>query len=65
MDLDAFKASGTLEILTPDAAIAKFRELQSRVPLDHYMMMMPPGLPAERFIHYADLFAKEVIPVFR
>jgi alkanesulfonate monooxygenase SsuD/methylene tetrahydromethanopterin reductase-like flavin-dependent oxidoreductase (luciferase family) len=65
MDLDAFKASGTLEILTPDAAIAKFKALQAKVPLDHYMMMMPPGLPAERFIHYAGLFASEVLPAFR
>lgn len=65
MDLDAFKASGTLQILTPDAAIAMFADLQARIPIDHYMMMMPPGLPAERFVHYADIFAKEVLPAFR
>ena len=65
MDLDAFKASGTMEILTPDAAIAKFRALQASIPIDHYMMMMPPGLPADRFQHYAGLFAREVIPAFR
>jgi alkanesulfonate monooxygenase SsuD/methylene tetrahydromethanopterin reductase-like flavin-dependent oxidoreductase (luciferase family) len=65
MTLDAFKASGTMQILTPDAAINKFRALQERIPLDHYIMMMPPGLPADRFIHYADLFAREVLPAFR
>lgn len=64
MDLDAFKASGTLQILTPDQAIAFFRDLQAKMPLDHYMMMMPPGLPADRFVHYADVFAKEVLPAF-
>lgn len=65
MDIDAFKASGTMEILTPDAAIAKFKVLKAKVPVDHYMMMMPPGLPAERFQHYAGLFAREVLPAFR
>jgi hypothetical protein len=29
------------------------------------MMMMPPGLPAERFLAYADLFAREVAPAFK
>jgi hypothetical protein len=65
MSLDAFKASGTLEIYTPDEAIEMFQDMQAKIPLDHYMMMMPPGLPAERFVHYADLFAKEVMPAFR
>ncbi|MDE2303567.1 MAG: LLM class flavin-dependent oxidoreductase [Sphingomonadales bacterium] len=65
MGLDAFKASGTMEILTPDEAIAKFKAMQAAMPLDHYMMMMPPGLPAERFQHYAQTFAREVMPAFR
>lgn len=65
MDLAAFKASGTLEVLTPEQAIAKFRALAERMPLDHYMMMMPPGLPAQRFVEYAQVFADEVIPAFR
>ena len=64
MDLDAFKASGVMEVLTPEEAIAKFRALEAKVPVDHYMMMMPPGLPAERFQHYAGLFAREVMPAF-
>ena len=64
MSLDAFKASGTMEVLTPDAAIAKFKAMQATIPLDHYMMMMPPGLPAERFQHYAETFAREVMPAF-
>lgn len=64
MDLDAYKASGDLQILTPDAAIAFFRALQARIPIEHYIMMMPPGLPAERFKHYAGLFAAEVMPAF-
>jgi alkanesulfonate monooxygenase SsuD/methylene tetrahydromethanopterin reductase-like flavin-dependent oxidoreductase (luciferase family) len=65
MSLEAFKGSGTMQVLTPDEAIAMFRELQAKVPLDHYMMMMPPGLPADRFVHYAETFANEVMPAFR
>ena len=64
MDLDAFKASGTMIILTPDEAIAMIQGLREKMPLDHYMMAMPPGLPAERFVHYAEIFAKEVMPAF-
>jgi alkanesulfonate monooxygenase SsuD/methylene tetrahydromethanopterin reductase-like flavin-dependent oxidoreductase (luciferase family) len=65
MSLEAFKASGVLQVMTPEAAIAMFRDLRERMPLDHYMMMMPPGLPAARFVEYAQTFADEVIPAFR
>jgi alkanesulfonate monooxygenase SsuD/methylene tetrahydromethanopterin reductase-like flavin-dependent oxidoreductase (luciferase family) len=65
MDLDAFKASGILQILTPEDAVATLKAKQERMPLEHVMMMMPPGLPADRFRHYAQLFADEVIPAFR
>lgn len=65
MDLEAFKTSGILEILTPDQAITKFQQMQARLPVEHFMMMKPPGLPAERFVNYAQIFAEEVIPAFR
>ena len=65
MDLDAFKASGILQILTPDEAIAYFKRLLDKAPVEHFTMMMPPGLPAERFLEYAGIFAREVIPAFR
>jgi alkanesulfonate monooxygenase SsuD/methylene tetrahydromethanopterin reductase-like flavin-dependent oxidoreductase (luciferase family) len=65
MDLDAFKKSGTLQILTPEAMVAMLRDMKERMPMDHYMMMMPPGLPAARFVEYAQLFADEVMPAFR
>lgn len=65
MDLDSFKASGIMQILTPDEAIAYFRRLLEKAPVEHFTMMMPPGLPAERFLAYADIFAREVIPAFR
>lgn len=64
MDLDAFKASGILQIVTPAEAIAQIKAKQERMPLEHVMMMMPPGLPAARFQEYAQVFADEVIPAF-
>ncbi|WP_404480271.1 LLM class flavin-dependent oxidoreductase [Novosphingobium sp. BL-52-GroH] len=64
MDLDAFKASGILQILTPDEAIAHFRGLQDQAPVEHFTMMMPAGLPAERFLAYAGIFARDVLPAF-
>jgi hypothetical protein len=62
--LEEFKAGGTLQILTPDAAIAMFRDMQARMPLEHFMMAMPPGLPATRFLDYARTFATDVMPAF-
>ena len=51
--------------LTPEQAIARFEALRARIPVEHFMMMMPPGLPAERFVEHAQLFADAVIPAFR
>jgi alkanesulfonate monooxygenase SsuD/methylene tetrahydromethanopterin reductase-like flavin-dependent oxidoreductase (luciferase family) len=65
MSLEEFKASGILQIMTPAAAIAVLKAKQQRMPLEHVMMMMPPGLPAARFVEYAEVFAREVIPAFR
>lgn len=64
MDLEAFKKSGTLTIWTPEEAISRLRDLQASVPLRHYVMMKPPGLPARRFLDYASDFARDVIPAF-
>jgi alkanesulfonate monooxygenase SsuD/methylene tetrahydromethanopterin reductase-like flavin-dependent oxidoreductase (luciferase family) len=65
MSLEEFKASGILQIMTPDGAIAMLKAKQARMPLEHVMMMMPPGLPAARFVEYAQVFANEVIPAFQ
>ena len=64
MDLDAFKKSGTLQIWTPEEAIGKLRAMQARVPLESFMMMLPPGLPAAKFVEYAETFARYVMPAF-
>jgi len=65
MSLEQFKQSGLLQILTPDEAIAMLRNMQETTPLDHYAMMMPPGLPPERFVHYAEIVSQKVIPAFK
>jgi alkanesulfonate monooxygenase SsuD/methylene tetrahydromethanopterin reductase-like flavin-dependent oxidoreductase (luciferase family) len=64
MSLEAFKTSGILQIKTPEKAISYFKKMQERISVEHFMMMMPPGLPAARFKHYAELFAREVMPSF-
>ena len=65
MSLGDFKASGILEIMTPDEAVARFKAMQAKAPaLEHLMFMRPPGLGAERFKFYAQLFADKVMPAF-
>lgn len=64
MTLEAFKASGILRILTPGEAIDMFSAMLSKVPVEHFTMMLPPGLAPSKFAEYAEVFAKEVIPAF-
>lgn len=64
MDLDAFKASGILDILTPEAAVERFRTLRDKHAVEHVTLMLPPGLPPAKFMPYAETFAKDVIPAF-
>jgi alkanesulfonate monooxygenase SsuD/methylene tetrahydromethanopterin reductase-like flavin-dependent oxidoreductase (luciferase family) len=65
MTLDAFKKSGTLQVLTPTEAIALFNGMRAKAPVEHFIMMLPPGLPPAQFKPYAEVFAREVIPAFR
>ena len=65
MTVEQFKASGTLRILTPGKAIDMFKRMLARTPVEHFIMMPPPGFPLAKFAEYAQLFASEVIPAFR
>ncbi|WP_340268593.1 LLM class flavin-dependent oxidoreductase [Sphingobium mellinum] len=65
MSLEEFKKSGKMQVMTPEGAIAKYKAMQQRMPLEHVSMIMPPGISAEQFIPYAQLFADEVLPAFR
>lgn len=64
MTLEAFKAGGVLSILTPSQAITMLNGMLSKAPVEHFMMMAPPGLPLSKLAPYAEVFAKEVIPAF-
>jgi len=64
MTLEAFKSSGILRILTPSEAIAMLNKMLSKAPVEHFMMMVPPGIPPAKFADYAEVFAKRVIPAF-
>jgi alkanesulfonate monooxygenase SsuD/methylene tetrahydromethanopterin reductase-like flavin-dependent oxidoreductase (luciferase family) len=65
MTLEAFKTSGILRILTPSQAIDMFNRMLAKAPVEHVMMMLPPGLAPAKFAKYAQVFAKEVIPAFQ
>ena len=65
MSLEDFKASGILKIFTPGEAVDYFKAMQTRIPVEHFMMALPPGLPPSKFVPYAEVFANEVIPAFR
>ncbi len=65
MTLEAFKKSGILQVLTPAEAIALFNAMRAKAPVEHFIMMLPPGLPPAQFKPYAEVFAREVIPAFR
>jgi hypothetical protein len=65
MTLESFKHSGILQVLTPTEAIALFTEMRAKAPVEHFTMMLPPGLPPAQFKPYAEVFAQEVIPAFR
>jgi alkanesulfonate monooxygenase SsuD/methylene tetrahydromethanopterin reductase-like flavin-dependent oxidoreductase (luciferase family) len=65
VSLEAFKTSGILNILTPAQAIEMFKQMLAKAPVEHFMMMAPPGLPTAKFAEYAEVFARQVIPAFR
>jgi alkanesulfonate monooxygenase SsuD/methylene tetrahydromethanopterin reductase-like flavin-dependent oxidoreductase (luciferase family) len=64
MTLEAFRASGLMQVVTPDVAIRMLEKMRARAPVDHYIMMVPPGMPLAKFAKYAELLAKEVMPAF-
>jgi alkanesulfonate monooxygenase SsuD/methylene tetrahydromethanopterin reductase-like flavin-dependent oxidoreductase (luciferase family) len=65
ISLEKFKRAGILSILTPAQAIDMFNAMRAKAPVEHFMMMLPPGLPPAKFAPYAETFAKEIIPAFR
>jgi hypothetical protein len=39
--------------------------MRTTAPVEHFTMMLPPGIPTKQFAKYAEAFANEVIPAFR
>ena len=64
MSLEEFKQSGILKIVTPAQAVTLFKDMQSRIPVEHVMLMAPAGLPGAKFVEYAEVFKNEVMPHF-
>lgn len=65
MSLEEYKSSGLLQIYTPHQAIAYFKSMREKTPVEHATIMVPPGLPLGKFAPYAEVFAREVLPAFR
>ena len=65
MGVEAFKKSGILQIMTPSEAIDHYKAMQARIPVEHVMMMLPPGIAPMQFARHADVFATHVLPAFR
>jgi len=38
--------------------------MQQRIPVEHVMFMLPPGIAPEKYKKYAQLFADQVMPEF-
>jgi alkanesulfonate monooxygenase SsuD/methylene tetrahydromethanopterin reductase-like flavin-dependent oxidoreductase (luciferase family) len=65
MTLEEFKASRTMRIMTPQKAIAALERMLTKAPVEHFAMLIPPGMTLEAFAPYAETFAKEVMPAFQ
>ena len=64
MSLEAFKASRFMQVVTPEKAIGMLQKMQERTPVDHYIMMVPSGMPLSKFAKYVETFATKVMPAF-
>ena len=65
MDLEEFKKSGVMKVLTPDDAITYLRSRLEAAPLEGFCMQAPAGYPLSKLAPHAELFARKVIPAFR
>lgn len=62
----ALKASGILQVLTPDDAVKAIRSYVAAVPLErYYTWTIPPGYPVRKMNDHLELFARKVMPHFR
>ena len=65
-DTNELKATGILNVMTPDAAVQMLKNYAPSMPCESYCCMsVPPGLPPVRMYPYLELFANKVMPHFR
>ncbi len=65
-DEAALKASGILNIVTPEAAVQMIQEYVAEVPIQRfYTWTIPPGYPVKKMNEHLGLFATKVMPHFR
>jgi alkanesulfonate monooxygenase SsuD/methylene tetrahydromethanopterin reductase-like flavin-dependent oxidoreductase (luciferase family) len=66
MDIEQFKQSGILNVMTPEATIAHIKKRLDAFPqIESYCLQAPVGLPADKFAPYMETFAKEVLPALK
>ncbi len=65
-DEAALKASGILNIVTPETAVQMIKDYVAEVPIQRfYTWTLPPGYPVKKMNEHLELFAAKVMPHFR
>jgi probable F420-dependent oxidoreductase len=65
-NLEALKASGIFQVMTPEAAVKAIREYADNVPVERfYCWTVPPGYPVRKMDAHLELMATKVMPHFR
>ncbi|HEV8718083.1 MAG TPA: LLM class flavin-dependent oxidoreductase [Candidatus Binatia bacterium] len=65
-DEAALKASGILNIVTPETAVQMIKDYVAEVPIQRfYTWTLPPGYPVKKMNEHLELFASKVMPHFR
>ncbi|HVN88565.1 MAG TPA: LLM class flavin-dependent oxidoreductase [Candidatus Binataceae bacterium] len=65
-NLEALKASGIFQVMTPEAAVKAIREYADSVPIERfYCWTVPPGFPVRKMDAHLELMATKVMPHFR
>ncbi|MGH7962852.1 MAG: LLM class flavin-dependent oxidoreductase, partial [Candidatus Binatia bacterium] len=62
----ALKASGILNIVTPETAVQMIKDYVAEVPIQrYYTWTIPPGYPITKMNEHLELMATKVMPHFR
>ena len=65
-NLEALKASGIFQVMTPDAAVKAISDYAATVPIERfYTWTIPPGYPVRQMDEHLELMATKVMPHFR